>query len=119
MRLLAGMLGVVLLTGCYEKEAVYAPVPPPPPAPVYQGQVPPLVQLAERNGYRRGMTMGTAMLITGRGISRGTTGRMKRRRGMTIGWTDTALCGCVSECVSAGVRPGVLSAVEGCRYNSA
>ncbi len=54
MRLLAGMLGVVLLTGCYEKEAVYAPVPPPPPAPVYQGQVPPLVQLAERNGYRAG-----------------------------------------------------------------
>ncbi len=53
------LLPVVLLAvvGC-EHEQLYAPAPPPPPQISYAGQVPPLVQLAQRNGYRAGQDEG-------------------------------------------------------------
>ena len=47
--LLSLAAATLLVTGCYH-EPVYAP---PPPAPLYQGP-PPLVQLAESNGFRAG-----------------------------------------------------------------
>jgi hypothetical protein len=49
------MLAILTLSGC-EPEPIYAPAPPPPP--VYTGEVPPLVRLAERNGYRAGFDDG-------------------------------------------------------------
>ena len=43
------------LAGCNNEHAS-APLPPPPPS--YAGQVPPIVQLAQRNGYRAGFDDG-------------------------------------------------------------
>ena len=49
--LLSFAAATLFFAGCYS-EPVYAP--PPPPAPNYAGQVPPLVQLADSNGFRAG-----------------------------------------------------------------
>jgi hypothetical protein len=50
-------LGAVMMTGCSHPD--YYP-PPPPPAPlVYSNQVPPLVQIADRNGFQAGYNDGS------------------------------------------------------------
>ncbi len=47
----------LLLAGCRHEEA-YAPAPPPPPPVSYVGQVPQLIQQAQRNGFRAGVDNG-------------------------------------------------------------
>lgn len=46
------------LSGCAHRTYYVAPPPPPPPPPQAYREVPPLIQLAERNGYRAGVDKG-------------------------------------------------------------
>lgn len=57
--LYASVLPFLLLSvfGC-ERNEVYASAPPPPPPIAYAREVPPLVQLAQRNGFRAGQDDG-------------------------------------------------------------
>jgi len=41
----------LFVSGCYDQPIS---APPPPPAPAYAGQMPPLLQLADSNGFRAG-----------------------------------------------------------------
>jgi hypothetical protein len=54
-------LGASILIGC-SHPAYYPPAPPPPPpAPlVYSNQVPPLIQIADRNGFQAGYLDGSS-----------------------------------------------------------
>lgn len=52
-----GAIGALILGGC-DNQPAYAPPPPPPPPVSYAGQVPPLIQLAERNGGHAGFDDG-------------------------------------------------------------
>ena len=52
-----GLLGLGLLAGCSHRD-YYAYPPPPPPVAAYPGEVPPLVRLADQNGFRAGFDEG-------------------------------------------------------------
>ena len=62
-----GLLGIGLLAGCSHRDNyAYAPPPPPPPV-VYPGEVPPLVRVADQNGYRAGFDEGSRDVYNGAG----------------------------------------------------
>jgi hypothetical protein len=66
-RLTLPLLGVsvLALAGC-SHPTYYVAQPPPPPPPGYR-QAPPLVQVAEQNGFRAGQANGSSDAYTGRG----------------------------------------------------
>ena len=59
----AGAAALLAVTGC-ASHAYYPPPPPPPPA---YGQRPPLIDLADRNGFQTGTTDGSRDAYDGRG----------------------------------------------------
>ena len=59
----AGTSAILLSTGC-ASHRYYAPPPPPPPA---YAQRPPLIQLADQNGFRTGESNGARDAYEGRG----------------------------------------------------
>jgi hypothetical protein len=52
-------LSAALMTGCSHPD-YYPPAPPPPPPLVYPAGVPPLVQIADRNGFQAGYLDGSS-----------------------------------------------------------
>jgi hypothetical protein len=58
--------GLFSLTGCAH-HTTYVAVAPPPPPPGYREQAPPLVQVADRNGFDAGMHAGSHDAMSGRG----------------------------------------------------
>ena len=53
----------IFVAGCSHPAPYYPPPPPPPPG----AAVPPLVQMAEQNGFREGVDHGARDSATGRG----------------------------------------------------
>jgi hypothetical protein len=58
--------GLFSLTGCAH-QPTYVAVAPPPPPPGYREQAPPLVQVADRNGFQSGVDAGYHDAMSGRG----------------------------------------------------
>jgi hypothetical protein len=60
----ASLIATLLVTGCAQ-HPTYVAAPPPPPG--YREQAPPLVQVADRNGFEAGSAAGSRDAFNGRG----------------------------------------------------